>query len=85
MPLSTIISLDVLDGGIWASFLVAGGEDMSAMEKHRIGNNSMQKRPKCYLLTKDLAGILENPDWSATTLALYMALGSTRNTIERDY
>lgn len=59
MPLSTIISLDVLDGGIWASFLVAGGEDMSAMEKHRIGNNSMQERPKCYFLTKDLAGILE--------------------------
>lgn len=50
MPLSTIISLDVLEGGMWASFMVAGGEDMLAMGKQRIGNKSMQMRPKCYFL-----------------------------------
>lgn len=67
MPLSTIISLDALEGGMWASFMVEGGEDMSAMGKHRIGNKSIQMRPKYYFLSKDLAGILENSDWRATT------------------
>ena len=47
MPLSTIISLDALEGGMWASFMVEGGEDMSTMWKYRIGNKSIQMRPKC--------------------------------------
>lgn len=47
MSLSTIISLDALEGGMWASFRVEDGEDMSAMGKHRIGEISIQMRPKC--------------------------------------
>lgn len=68
MPLSTTISLDALEGGMWASFMVEGGEDMSVMGKHRIGNKPTQMRSKCYFLSKGLAGgILENSDWRATT------------------
>lgn len=67
-PLSTTISLDALEGGMWASFMVEGGEDMSAMGKHRIGDKSTQMRPKCYFLSKVLAGgILENSNWRAPT------------------
>lgn len=47
MPLSTIMSVDALEGGMWASFMVEGGEDMSAMGRHSNGNKSIEMRAKC--------------------------------------
>lgn len=50
LPFSTTISLEVLEGGIWASFMVAGGEDIVDRKAQNCGNVSMQIRPPriCY-------------------------------------
>lgn len=65
MTLSTTISLDALEGGMWASFMV---EDMwgdgEAQNWEQV--NTDESDVLFIFLSKDLAGILENSDWRAT-------------------